>query len=106
MKSRTPRNYSGIENPAKKVADLLPEIVQDLGKKVGDPKEEIFRFWRELMGEDRASMAEPVLFVDGVLTVKVKSSTLYSLLVSHERPHLLGKLQEKFSIRNLVFRVG
>lgn len=106
MKSRTPRNYSGVENPAKKVADLLPEMLHDLGKKRGDPKEEIFRFWRELMGENRAALTEPVSYFDGVLTVKVKSSTLYSLLVSHERSSLLGRLQEKFSIRNLIFRVG
>ena len=88
------------------MADLLPDMMNELGKKAGDPKEEIFKFWRELMGENRASMTEPVNFVDGILTVKVKSSTLYSLLVAHERPRLLGRLQEKFSIRNLVFRVG
>lgn len=106
MRSRTPRNYSGIENPVKKMADLLPDVLADLGRKTKDPREEIFRFWRELIGEKMAPMTEPVSFVDGVLTVKVKSSTLYSLLVTHERPRLLGRLQEKFSIRNLIFRVG
>ncbi len=106
MKPRTPRNYSGVQNPVKKMADLLPEILTDLGKKARDPREEVFRFWRELIGEKMAPLAEPTSFVDGVLTVKVKSSTLYSLLVTHERPRLLGRLQEKFSIRNLIFRVG
>jgi hypothetical protein len=106
MRSRTPRNYSGIENPAKKMADLLPEVMSDIGRKVKDPREEIYQFWSELIGEKWAPMAVPVSFVEGVLTVKVKSSTLYSLLVTHERPRLLGRLQEKFSIRNLIFRVG
>ena len=106
MKARPPRNYCGTQNPAKKIAEILPEIVADLGRKAADPREEIFQFWRELMGEKMASLAEPISWIDGVLTVKVKSSTLYSLLVAHERPRLLGRLQEKFSIRNIRFRVG
>lgn len=106
MKSRTPRNYSGTENPAKKIVDLLPDVLSDLGKKRKNPREEIFQFWQELLGEKMAPLTEPVSFLDGVLTVKVKSSTLYSLLVAHERPRLLSRLQEKFAIRNLVFRVG
>ena len=106
MRSRTPRNYSGTVNPVKRMTDLLPEVLNDLGKKAKDPREEIYKFWRELMGEKMAPLAEPISFVEGVLTVKVKSSTLYSLLVAHERPRLLGRLQEKFSIRNLIFRVG
>jgi hypothetical protein len=106
MRSRTPRNYSGTINPVKKMAEMLPEVLTDLSKKAADPREELFRFWFDLIGEKMAPMTEPISFVDGVLTVKVKSSTLYSLLVAHERPRLLGRLQEKFSIRNLVFRVG
>lgn len=106
MNRRTPRNYAGIENPSKKIADLLPDILSELSKKSGDPREEIFQFWRSLIGEKMAPLTDPISFVDGVLTVKVKSSTLYSLLVTHERPRLLERLQEKFSIRNLIFRVG
>lgn len=106
MKSRTPRNYFGTQNPVKQIAELLPEIIADLGRKAKDPREEIYQFWRDLMGEKMSPLTEPISLADGVLTVKVKSSTLYSLLVTHERPRLLGRLQEKFSIRNLVFRVG
>ena len=106
MKSRTPRNYFGTQNPAKQMSDLLPEIIVDLGRKIKDPREEIYQFWRDLMGEKMAPLTQPVSFVDGVLTVKVKSSTLYSLLAGPEKARLLRALQEKFSIRNLVFRVG
>ena len=106
MRSRTPKNYVGTGNPVKRMADLLPEVLVDLGRNVGDSKEQIFKFWHDLVGEKIAPLTEPVSFIDGVLTVKVKSSTLYSLLVTHEKPRLLGRLQEKFSIRNLVFRAG
>ena len=106
MRSRTPKNYSGVENPVKKMADLLPEVLSDLGRKAGDPREEMFRLLKDLIGEKMAPLVEPVSLADGVLTVKVKSSTLYSLLAAYERPRLLGKLREKFSIRDLIFRVG
>jgi hypothetical protein len=106
MKNRTPRHYCGIQNPAKKMADLLPDVLQELGKKTGNRKEEVFAFWFELIGEKMAPLTDPVSLVEGVLTVKVKSSTLYSLLCQHEKARLLAKLQEKFSIRNLIFRVG
>jgi hypothetical protein len=103
MKNRTPRNYRGIENPVKRMADLLPDWLTELGRKGG--REDIFSFWLQLMGT-QAALTEPVSFADGVLTVKVKSSTLYSLLCQHERPRLLAQLQKKFPVRNLVFRAG
>lgn len=106
MTSRTRRNYSGTQNPVKKMTEMLPEILEGLAKKNKNPDTEIFLFWQQLMGEKMAPFTEPLSFLDGVLTVKVKSSTLYSLLAVHEKMRLLTKLQEKFSIRNLVFRVG
>ena len=106
MRRRTPKNYCGTESPAKKISELLPEIANEIARKISIPGEAIFQFWNELMGEKMASMTEPVSFVDEVLTVKVKSSTLYSLLAVHEKAKLLASLQEKFSVRNIVFRVG
>ncbi len=88
------------------MADLLPELLAEIGKRAGDPREEVFRFWFELIGEKMAPLTQPISVHEGVLTVKVKSSTLYSLLCQHEKPRLLKAMQEKFSIRNIVFRVG
>ncbi len=106
MGKRTPRNYSGTENPLKKASDLLPGMLSKLRCKASDSKEDLFRFWFDLIGERYAHLTEPASFFDGILTVKVKSSTLYSLLVAHEKLRLLQRLQEKFSVRDLVFRVG
>lgn len=85
---------------------MLSEILSDLGKRTKDPSIEIFKAWQNLIGEKMAHLAEPVSYIDGILTVKVKSSTLYSLLAGPEKSRLLKTLKEKFSIRNLVFRVG
>jgi hypothetical protein len=106
MRSRTPRNYRGTQNPAKQVSDLLPEVMLKLSKKGYVSKEDILPFWRELLGEKMADMTEIVSFQEKTLTVKVKSSTLYSLLGAHEKPRLLAALQKKFSIQKLNFRVG
>ena len=105
MMRRTPRNYSGTKSPAKKVSELLPEISKEIARKASVSDLTIFQCWNEMMGGQIASMTEPVSFVDEVLTVKVKSSTLYSLLAVHEKTKLLASLQKKFSIRNIVFRV-
>lgn len=90
----------------KKMTDLLPNIMSEIEKKNTDPREAIFLFWKELMGEKMAPMTEVISFKDGILTVKVKNSTLYSLLQQHEKPRLKARLQEKFSIRDIMFRVG
>ena len=90
------------------MADLFSRCeMENLAEEIRTiPKKKSSDFGTNSMGEKMAPMTKPVSFADGVLTVKVKSSTLYSLLVAHEKPRLLGRLKEKFSIRNLVFRVG
>ena len=103
---RTPRNFDGTSTTGKSISDLLPSALKEIREKAGQQTEEIFHFWQELIGEKMGPLTEPISFEEGVLTVKVKSSTLYSLLCYHERPRLMKRLQEKFSIRNLVFRIG
>ncbi|OGN65345.1 MAG: hypothetical protein A3E80_02030 [Chlamydiae bacterium RIFCSPHIGHO2_12_FULL_49_9] len=106
MKGRTPRNFDGIQNPGKKISDLLGEIMGEIGRKAGGGQEEIFREWFHLLGEKMGPLTEPLYVKEGVLTVKVKSPTLYSLLCQHEKPRLLRRLKQKFQIRDLIFRVG
>ena len=104
--SRTPRHFDGTARTGKNLSDLLPAAVKKIGAKSGCQSEEVLLFWPQVIGETMAPYTEPVSFIDGVLIVKVKSATLYSLLCQHERPRLLKRLQEKFPIRNLVFRSG
>jgi hypothetical protein len=103
---RTPRYFDGTSKTGKLLSEILPEAVREIREKAGQGGEEIFCFWQELIGDKMGPFTEAVSFVDGVLLVKVKSSTLYSLLCQHERPRLLKRLKEKFPVRSLVFRVG
>ncbi|MBI5272577.1 MAG: DUF721 domain-containing protein [Chlamydiia bacterium] len=106
MANRTPRAYNGVNSPSKKMAQVLPEILAEIDRRIVDPKEAVFNAWREILGEKMSPLMEPLTFIDGVLTIKVKGSTLYSLLCQHEKPRLLRQLREKFQIRDLVFRIG
>lgn len=106
MGTRTPRNFDGTRSPGVKIAEILPDLLAGIDRKRGVPREAVFREWALLLGEKMASFTQPVSFEDGVLTVIVKSSTLYSLLRVHEKPRLLRKLQDKFQVKNLVFKIG
>ena len=103
---RTPKNYDGTANTAKSLSDLLPQVLKELRAQTTQPAEEIFLYWRDLIGDKMGPLTEPVSFVDEVLVVKVKSQTLYALLCQHERPRLLRQLQHKFSVRGLTFKIG
>lgn len=103
---RTPKNFDGTSLTGKSISELIPGALKEIRGKSGQQTEEIFQFWHELLGEKMGPLTEPISFEEEVLIIKVKSSTLYSLLCYHEKPRLIKRLQEKFSIRNLLFRIG
>ncbi|MBS0625305.1 MAG: DUF721 domain-containing protein [Verrucomicrobia bacterium] len=106
---RVPKNFDGVEPTGKPIGRLLNKILNDIGKQAGQQGQEILRAWGPLLGPKFENLTEAVSMQDGVLTVKVKSSTLYSLLCQHEKPRLLARLREMFpraTIRDIVFRIG
>lgn len=104
MARRTPRNFDQTDVPGKKIGEILPELLAEIAKRSGG--QEIFQAWFSLIGEKVAPLTEPSSFVDGVLTVKVKSGALYNVLCQYEKGRLLKELQKKFAIRDLIFRIG
>lgn len=105
MTQRTPRRYDGIVSPSQKLGDLLPGFLEKVGAKAHQEHLLVFQAWKELLGEKMAPLTEPLTWQEGVLTVKVKSATLYSLLCRHEGSRLLKEMQKKFLIRKITFRV-
>ncbi|MBS0616502.1 MAG: DUF721 domain-containing protein [Verrucomicrobia bacterium] len=93
----------------KKLQALLPGFLEQLTKKQSQRPHLILAVWPEMIGDKLAPMTQAVLFDKGVLHIKVKNSTLLSLLVQHERPRLLAALRRKFpsvEIHNITFRLG
>lgn len=88
---------------------LLPGFLERLSHKQSQRPDLVLVAWPEIIGEKLAPMTKAVLFDKGVLHIKVKNSTLLSLLVQHERPKLLARLKSKFpevEIQNITFRLG
>jgi hypothetical protein len=100
-------NGSGLTN--KQIKDLLPKALGSIGALQRNRPDLIVAAWPEVIGEKLAAMTKAVSFDQGVLYVKVRNSTLYSLLSQHERGRLLKSLREKFpsiEIKNIHFRLG
>ena len=106
---RVPRNYDGVEPTARPIKQLLPSLLKKIGAKFDERPDLVLAAWPHIIGEKLAPMTEAVSFNEGMLVVKVKNSTLHSLLSQHEKPRLLKSLRDKFpsvTIRNIIFRMG
>ena len=100
---------NGTVSTNRLISNLLPKLLQGIGKTCQDRPDLIIASWSEVIGERLSPMTTALSFEDGVLYVKVKNSTLYSLLHTHEKKRLLKSLQEKWpqsNIKNIVFRIG
>jgi len=88
---------------------LLPKVFLQIQRRHEQRPDLVLAAWPSLIGERLAPMTQAVSFVEGVLTIKVKNSSLLSLLTQHERPRLLKELRRKFpkgQIRNIRFCIG
>jgi hypothetical protein len=93
----------------KSLRQILPGVLKKIGKKYEERPDLILAAWPLLVGERIASMTTATTFVEGILTIKVKNSSLLSLLAQHERPRLLRELKAQFpnaKIRNIRFCIG
>lgn len=109
MKKRTPRNYEGIKSPSKCISEILPDIIKDIDNSYQVKEIRVIKFWPQAIGAKLSPMTKALSFNNGILTVIVYNSTLYSLLCQHEKERLLKVLRNKFpklSIQDLIFKVG
>lgn len=106
---RTPRHYDGTGLTTRQLGDLLPVVLQRVRGAYGTRADQILAAWPEVIGERLSSMTSAQSFYDGVLKVRVKNSTLHSLLQQHEKFRLLSSLRKLFpgvEIKTIIFRIG
>lgn len=99
-------NHTAITT--RKLSDLLPQQLSSLEGMHHKRPDLILAAWPEVIGQRLAEMTEACSFCDGVLTVKVKNSTLHSLLI-HDKQRIINSLKIKFpkvEFRNVMFRTG
>lgn len=106
---RTPKNYDGTKVTTHHLTDVIPYVLSKIDDTYRERADLIIAAWPDIIGPQLAGMTQVIAFNDGVLTVKVKNSTLHSLLNQHDKPKLLLNLKQKFpkhQIRNIIFRIG
>jgi hypothetical protein len=106
---RTPKNYDGTQVTTHRISDLLPVVLVEIGTVYQDRPDLILAAWPSIVGSTMAPMTQAISFQEGVLVVKVKNSTLHSLLSQQDKPKILAALRNKFpniDIKNVFFRIG
>lgn len=109
MRKRTARNYDGTSPTGQELSSLLGAFLSEFKVENASQKEEVFKTWSAIIGTKLAEIAIPVSWEKGVLVVKVKSSTLYSLFCTKEKGPLMQKMKKSLpnvDIKNISFRVG
>lgn len=97
-----PHGYDGSKYTSVQMKDLLGKLIRQAHLVHEAQGEELFKAWPEVVGVQIARMTQPKSFVQGIFTVKVKNSTLLSLLVQKDKPHILRKLKERFPTAKIV----
>jgi hypothetical protein len=95
--------------PHHHLKDLLPSFLQGVQSRCKEDPQRILRGWKEVVDPKWNLMTEASSFEKGVVVIKVKNATLYSLLVQQEGARLLKKLQQMFpesDIKKLKFCIG
>ena len=94
----------------RKLGEILPTVLHKLEARYQANPQAVLEAWPQIIAPELAPMTLAVSFEDGVLFVKVKNSTLLSLLSnSHDKQTLINTIRNKFPgicIRNIVFRIG
>jgi cytochrome c peroxidase len=80
-----------------------------MGDHYSTSSQQVLNYWKEMMGPTLSPFAHAETYAGGVLTVKVRNTTLYALLSRQEKPKLLKRLREAFPklmIKTIEFRIG
>ncbi len=106
---RTPKNYDGTKVTTHQMSDLLPVVLEKISEMYKDRPDLVLAAWPQVVGPKLANMTTAVSFQEEILTIKVKNSTLHSLLSQYDKPRILSALRAKFptlKIKNVYFRKG
>jgi hypothetical protein len=109
VERRTSKDYNGVGLTSRRLSEMLPQALNHIGRHYSARPDLVIAAWPEVIGERLAPMAQAISFADGVLHVRVQNSTLYSLLVKHDKLRLLKNLRSRFpnmEIKNILFKIG
>ena len=88
---------------------VLSKVLTNINARQKERPDLILAYWPQVVGPTIAPLTRAVSFQEGVLTVKVKNSTLHSLLSLEEKSRILAALRLKFpnvTLSDIAFRIG
>ncbi|ADI38369.1 putative uncharacterized protein [Waddlia chondrophila 2032/99] len=106
------RRYRGRYETALTTRDLgsvLTKVLININARQQERPDLILAYWPQVVGPAIAPLTRAVSFYEGVLTIKVKNSTLHSLLSLEEKPRILAALRQKFpnvTLSDIAFKIG
>jgi len=106
------RTYRGRYETALTSRDLgsvLNKVLTSINAAQKERPDLILAFWPQVVGPAIAPLTRAVSFREGILTVKVKNSTLHHLLSREEKAKILTALRQKFpnvTLSDIVFKIG
>lgn len=109
FRNRRCSGYDGSGTTSRLVCELVPGVMNKITQAVEERPDLVLAAWPEIIGAQLAPMTEVVSFSQGVLSVKVKNATLYSLLSQREKGRILAHLKKRFPKTTFVavnFRMG
>lgn len=107
--ARIPKNYSGNQRTSRSIQEILPKVLESVTKNFEAGGEVILNAWPQVIGERFGPYTEAVSFRRGILKVKVRNSTLLSLLKEHEKGTLQSNFKKLFPnllIKDIHFTMG
>ncbi|TXI42318.1 MAG: DUF721 domain-containing protein [Nitrosomonas sp.] len=106
---RNPKGYDGPRLTTHHASDVAPVVLRGITASLQECPDVVLTAWAGIIGPKLVSMAEAVSFVSGILVVRVKNSTFYSLLSQRDKPRLLKTLRMQLpstTIHDIVFRMS
>lgn len=91
----------------KEAKNLLSAVLKKIDNRQRVSIDLIRKVWVEILGEKYASMTEVVVFDDGVLTIKINSAPLFSILKAEQKSQLEHEMRKRMptlKLQKLNFR--
>lgn len=106
---RTPRHYDGSKLTTHHASQISSNVLVSIREVYQERPDLVLAAWPEVIGPQLSKMTQAISFIDGILVVKVKNSTLHSLLSQRDKPKVLSSLRQKFPkllVKGIIFRIG
>ena len=102
-------SFSHTRITSKFLKDLLKDVQNGLEKDDKHQEVNIHEIWAKIIGEKLSGLTQVKSLNNGILVIKVNSSSLNQLLSTTEKPKILLKLKTQYPflrIKNVVFKTS